>query len=107
MVDDIVDALWSKLNTTPDLTEAIVSMEVKNAISDLKMKRNYIVTSMSDEDIEKDMENYRSVIYRVAEYRLAKFGAEGEQSHSENGISRYYQDEDSLWKGVHAYVKVL
>lgn len=106
MITEITAELWRKLNSTPELTEEIVRSEVENVVSDLKMKRNYVVTSMTESEIEKDVRNYRSVIRNVAEYRIVKFGAEGEQSHTENGISRYYQNEDNLWKGVHAYVKV-
>ena len=106
MIEEIVAELMAKLKDEPDLTEDICRAEVKNVVRELKMKRNYAATSMSDEDISQDMENYYSVVRNVAEARCVKMGAEGEQSHSENGISRYYVNEDDLWKGVHAFVRV-
>ena len=96
----------AKRKHEPDLTEDICRAEVKNVVRELKMKRNYAATPMSDDDISQDMENYYSVVRNVAEARCVKMGAEGEQSHSENGISRYYVNEDELWKGVHAFVRV-
>ena len=106
MIEEIVAELMLKLKGEPDLTEEICRIEVKNVIRELKMKRNYAATSMSDEDISMDMENYYSGVRNVAEARCVKLGAEGELGHSENGISRSYVNEDELWKGVHAFVKV-
>lgn len=106
MIEEIVAELMAKLKDEPDLTEDICRAEVKNVVRELKMKRNYAATTMSEDDISQDMENYYSVVRNVAEARCVKMGAEGEQSHSENGISRYYVNEDELWKGVHAFVRV-
>jgi len=106
MIEEIVAELMAKLKDEPDLTNEICEAEVRNVVRELKMKRNYTATSMTEEDISKDMENYYSVVRNVAEARCVKMGAEGEQGHSENGISRQYMNEDDLWKGVHAFVKV-
>ena len=106
MIEEIVAELMAKLHDEPDLTEDICRAEVKNVIRELRMKRNYTATSMSEEDILKDIENYHSVVRNVAEVRCVKMGAEGEIGHSENGIVRSYVNEDDLWKGVHAYVRV-
>lgn len=106
MIEEIVAELMAKLKDEPDLTEEICRAEVKNVIRELKMKRNYTATSMSKEDIEDDMENYYSVVRNVSESRCVRLGAESEIGHSENGISRQYVNEDDLWKGVHAFVKV-
>lgn len=40
------------------------------------------------------LERYGSVQVRAAAYFLNKRGADGEQSHSENGISRVYESGD-------------
>lgn len=106
MIEEIVAELMAKLKDEPDLTEDICRSEVRNVVRELKMKRNYTATSMTDDDISKDMENYYSVVRNVAEARCVRLGAESEIGHSENGISRQYVDEDDLWKGVHAFVKV-
>ena len=106
MIEEIVAELMAKLKDEPDLTEDICRSEVRNVVRELRMKRNYTATSMTDDDISKDMENYYSVVRNVAEARCVKLGAESEIGHSENGISRQYVNEDELWKGVHAFVRV-
>ena len=107
MIEEITSDLWAKLNSEPNLTEGIVQSEVSAVVRELRMKRNYIATSMSESDIEADVGNYYSTIRKVAESRIVKLGAEGESQHTENGINRTYVSEDELWKGVHAFVKVL
>ena len=60
-------------------------------------------------DKEKDMavERYRDTIFEAAVYYCAKQGADGESSHSENGISRSYQNEADIYFDVIPMVKVL
>ncbi|MCB6343660.1 hypothetical protein [Enterocloster lavalensis] len=60
-------------------------------------------------DKEKDMavERYRDTIFEAAVYYWAKQGADGESSHSENGISRSYQNEADIYFDVIPMVKVL
>ena len=106
MTEEIVANLREKFKDEPDLTQSMIENEVKVAIRELKMKRNYVASSMTADEIDADLENYYSVVRNIAELRCAKLGGEGEQSHSENGVSRSYVTEDSLWKGVHAFVKV-
>ncbi len=60
---------------------------------------------------EKELpEKYHALQIEIANYLLCKRGAEGETSHSENGISRTYESADvpdSMLKGVTPYVSVL
>ena len=37
---------------------------------------------------------YEQLQLEIAAYKLNKRGAEGETAHSENGVSRYYEDAD-------------
>ena len=104
--DEIVAELTVELQDEPTFNVNILAIKVKNAIREVKMKRNYQATSYTDEQIEKDLYNYFSVIKSVALYDYNQIGAEGEQSHSENSISRTWVDRDDLFKGVHAFVKV-
>lgn len=107
MTDEIVDILTVELKDEPEFNSDILENKVRMAIRELKVRRNYSATPLSDEAIEKDMENYFSVIVDVARYDYNQLGAEREASHTENGVSRTYVDRDSLWRTVHAYVKVL
>ena len=104
--DEIVAELTVELQDEPTFNVNILAIKVKNAIREVKMKRNYQAASYTDEQIEKDLYNYFSVIKSVALYDYNQIGAEGEQSHSENSISRTWVDRDDLFKGVHAFVKV-
>lgn len=107
MTEEIIADLTEELSSEPDFSASILKNKVKAVIRELRMKRNYIASGMSEDEIDSDMENYYSVVLDVARYDYNQRGAEGELSHTENGISRMYESRDNLWKGVHAYVKVL
>lgn len=104
----IVSDLSLELNTEDNFNANVLAVKVKLAIRDVISKRNYSATSMRDEQIYADLcNNYYSVIANVARYDYNQMGAEGESSHSENGISRTYVDRDSLFKSVHAFVGII
>lgn len=104
---EIIAELTIELQGEPTFNADVLAIKVRNAIREVKMKRNYIVTSYTDAQIETDLYNYFSVIKSVALYDYNQIGAEGEASHSENGTSRSYIDRDDLFRSVHAFVKVL
>lgn len=107
LINEIVEDLTIELKNDPTFSADILSVKVKNAVRDVKMKRNYIDTAYTDEQIANDLYNYYSVIKSVALYDYNQIGAEGEQSHSENSVSRSWVSRDELFKSVHAFVKVL
>lgn len=104
---EIIEELTIELQGEPTFNAEILAIKVRNAIRELKMKRNYVVTSYTENQIEQDLYNYYSVIKSVALYDYNQIGAEGEISHSENGTSRSYIDRDDLFRSVHAFVSVL
>ena len=61
---------------------------------------------MTDEEIEQDIPRYYTQCMNVARYDYNQLGAEGEESHSENGISRKYIAREKLWSGVVPFAKV-
>ena len=105
--DEIISELSVELQGETTFNADILAVKVRSAIREVKMKRNYQATSYTDEQIEKDLYNYFSVIKNVALYDYNQIGVEGEQSHSENSVSRTWVDRDDLFKGVHAFVSVL
>lgn len=107
LINEVVEELTIELKNDPTFSVDILSVKVKNAVRDVKMKRNYIDTAYTDEQIAKDLYNYYSVIKSVALYDYNQIGAEGEQSHNENSISRSWVNRDELFKSVHAFVKVI
>lgn len=82
-----------------DFNTAVMTAKIKSAYREVKRARNYPDT-YSDEKIEKDMESYFSNIKNIALYDYNMIGAEGEATHSENGVSRTYVDRKSLFAGV-------
>lgn len=104
---ELVADLTTELKNDPSFDVDILTVKVKNAIRDVKSRRNYGATSYDDERIVKDLENFYSVIRSVALYDYNQMGVEGQESHSENSISRTWVSRDSLFNGVVAFVKVL
>lgn len=104
---EIIAELTIELQGEPTFNAEILAVKVRNAIREVKMKRNYAATSYTDTQIEQDLYNYFSTIKSVALYDYNQIGADFEQSHSENSVSRSWVSRDELFKGVHAFVKVL
>lgn len=104
---EIIAELNIELSGEPTFNADVLAVKVRNAIREVKMKRNYTATSYTDSQIEKDLYNYFSTIKSVALYDYNQIGSEGEQNHSENSVSRTWVNRDELFKGVHAFVKVL
>lgn len=61
----------------------------------------------TDAEKETAVAKYRDVVFDAAVFYWAKQGSEGQSSHSENGISRGYQNEDDLYFDVVPMVKSL
>lgn len=63
-----------------------------------------------DPSVETVPDNYATVQVEIAAYMLNKRGAEGQTSHSENGVSRSYEDGDipqSLLRQITPMVSVI
>lgn len=71
--------------------------------------RNY-PKSFDEEKINKDMESHITTMAMAVVDLFMKSGAEGEKSHSENGISRTYENaciSSSVFNDVLPFVKSL
>ena len=108
-------AFETELNT--DLTAEIsasgnevlvdaLAVKVKAVVRELLNIRNYDNSGMTDEEIEADIERFYTPCMNVARYDYNQLGAEGEDTHSENGISRSYMERGKLWAGVVPFAKV-
>lgn len=73
-----------------NVTEEDISDEIDDAINFVNNRRDF--TPTSDCLYEKKFE---SNIVNLALSAIAKYGAEGEKSHSENGIVRSYENGGS------------
>lgn len=89
-----------------EVLDGVLAVKVKAVVKELLNIRNYGNSGMTDEEIEADIENYYTQCMNVARYDYNQLGAEGEESHSENGISRKYVSRGQLWAGVVPFAKV-
>ena len=78
---------------------------IKRAIRKICSKR--YPYGYTDAQKEAAVSKYRDVVFDAAIYYWAKQGSEGQNSHSENGISRGYQNEDDLYFDVVPMAKTL
>lgn len=84
----------------------VLAIKVKAVVRELLNIRNYEHSGMTDEEIGTDIERYYTQCMNVARYDYNQLGAEGEDSHSENGISRKYVERGKLWSGAVPFAKV-
>lgn len=102
---EIIDDLTIELGKEPSFDVDVLAIKVKSAIKEVIQRRNYRETSLTDEAIASDLENYYTVILNVARYDYNQIGIEGQKTSSENGVSRTYIDRNSLFIGIHPFVK--
>lgn len=81
---------------------AILSSKIKNALREVRAKRNY-PEHFTDEQIIKDLGKHYSNIRELALYDYNQSGAEGQVSHGENGTNRTWKNRNECLIGVFAY----
>lgn len=89
-----------------EVLQEVLAVKVKAVVRELLGIRSYKHSGLTDEEIEEDIDNYYTQCMNVARYDYNQLGAEGEESHNENGISRKYIERGKLWSGVVPFVKV-
>lgn len=97
--EELIADLTIELQKEPTFDSSVLTQKVVNAIREVRKERKY-PSYYSSEQIDKDLYEFYSNIRSIALYDYNKMGADGEQSHSENGISRSYVDRKSLFNGV-------
>lgn len=73
---------------------------------EMVLNRRYPYAPDSDLASAEVPERYQGIQARLAVVLWAKRGAEGEDAHSENGVSRTYGDESSLLAPIVPYIGV-
>lgn len=84
----------------------VVAIKVKAVVRELLSIRNYELSGMTDDEVQADLNRFYTNCLNVARYDYNQLGAEGEETHNENGISRKYTDRQKLWAGVVPFAKV-
>lgn len=98
--DEIVKDLMAELvHIDNNFNKELLENKVKNAIKEVVRARRY--PKYYEEDaIYEDVYRYYTNIRNLALYDYSIIGASGQQSHSENGISRSFVDRNSYFKGI-------
>lgn len=105
--NEILMDLTAEFCGEENFKQEVLAVKIKLAVREIISKRNYSATTWNDEQKLDDLYSYYATISNLARFDYNQYGAEGETSHTENGVSRTYVSRDSLLKDVHAFVKVI
>lgn len=89
-----------------NFNETLLLSKIRNAMREVKRARNY-PKSYTESQIKEDMYDYFSNIRNISLYDYNQIGADFEESHSENSVSRSWKDRDKLFCGICPFVRVL
>lgn len=103
---EIVNELEIELNSEPEYNEELLAVKVKNAVREVKARRNYPV-SWTEDMIAADLERYYSDISRLALTDYNQVGAEGQSLHTEDDVQRSWVSRDEILGNIPAFVRVL
>ena len=102
LLNEILTDLSDELSPLSEEDTARLSSKIKNAIREVRLKRNY-PEHFTDEQIVNDLQKHYSNIRELALYDFNQVGAEGQSSHNENGTSRTWKNRNECLIGVYAY----
>jgi hypothetical protein len=102
ILDDVITYLGDEV---AEKDVSVLFILIQRAIRKVCAKRYPF--GYTDTEKETAVERYRDTIFAAAVYYWAKQGADGESSHSENGISRAYEKEDDIYFDVVPMAKIL
>lgn len=103
-INEILESLEKSLGVTEEADITILSEILNDAIAEIQEARHY-PSDMSASDIEADLANYISNIKKLSKYDYSQIGGEFEKSHSENGVSRSFEDRRKCFDGVVPYCR--
>lgn len=104
LLKDLQIELADEIHSDSDV--ALLFLKIKNAIREVKQQRNY-QKSHDKAFIDNDMQQFYSVVHNLVIYDWNTIGAEGEQSHSENGTSCGYVDRTKYLAAVIPFATVI
>ena len=101
-LENLKTYLGSELEENSD---DLLTLLLKQA--DAKIINKRFPFGATETEKEQALKQYEDIELNIAVYLYNKRGAEGEKSHSENGISRSYDSVDEYLKDIIPYVGVL
>lgn len=96
---EIIASLSARFENEPGYSLSVLTDIVIDAIEDVKQARNY-PGEYTEQQIERDLYKYKGKIKNIALYDYNKDGVQGQKSHSENSVSRTYEDRNSYFSGI-------
>lgn len=102
LIEEILKDLTTELGLTEESDIAVLTSKIKNAIREVRLKRNY-PEHFTEEQIVKDLQKHYSNIRELALYDFNQSGAEGQTQHNENGTNRAWKNRNDCLLGVFAY----
>lgn len=99
LADEICEELKEEFTADDTFEASMLRRKVRKAIEDVIRARKY-PTYYSDEQKIKDLKSYYSNIQDIAIYDYNHIGAEFQTSHSENSITRNWQEREKLFSGI-------
>ena len=104
--DEIIDDLTTELQDDTDFNSNLLEVKVKNAIREIRTRRNY-PASYTEDMIAADLERLYTDIERLAVIDYNQVGAQGQTSHTEDDVKRSWESRESILANVTSFVKVL
>lgn len=99
--------LKTELQHEPLFNEVVLNNKVMDAIREVRRRRCYQNSTLTDEEIMVDLERHYSVIKQAALIYYNRIGSEGETVHYENTVHRSFFYDDDIFTGVIPFVKCL
>lgn len=96
---DIFEEISKVLKKESTFDEDALKEIISDVIEEVKEIRNYPEYYTNGMIID-DLRKFKGKMKKIIKVDYNQIGAEGEQSHSENSISRSYIDRDSLFSGI-------
>ena len=103
--EELISDLTLEFSSEKSFDYVAMTQKVKSAIREVKNARKY-PSHYTEEQIIDDIQGFYSNIRNIALYDYNKIGAEGQNSHSENNISRSYFEREKLFAGVIPIAKI-
>lgn len=102
LIEEILEDLKTELGLKEESDVAVLTSKIKNAVREVRLKRNY-PEHFSEDQIDNDLAKHYSNIRELALYDFNQYGAEGQTSHNENGTNRTWKSRNDCLIGVFAY----
>ena len=97
--EELLADLTLELEDSDNFQSKALLQKIMGAIREVKTARNY-PSHYSDLQIERDLYHFYPNIRHLALYDYNQIGAEFEESHGENSISRSWCERKELFNGV-------